>query len=109
MYSFAELIKKIRKESGLTQAELAKILSISKILIVKIETGKKDASKKFIIKLAEKLDVHPSSITPFLFPHNPKEENLSRIEGKLIYMGEKMQDYLIKKRAKNLQKYVNKK
>lgn len=109
MYSFAELIKKIRKESALTQAELAKILSVSKILIVKIETGEKDVSKKFIIKLAEKLDVHPSSITPFLFPHNSKKENLSMIEERLISMGEKMQDYLIKKRAKNLQKYVNKK
>ncbi len=106
MYTFPELIKKIRTEAGLTQDEFAKALEVSSILITKIETGQKDVSKNLLLKLAEILDVSPRSITPFLFPESENSENsLSAIEKGLIGLGEKMQEYLIKDRAKTLKHY----
>lgn len=107
MYSFPELIKQIRKESGVTQKDLAKILSVSPILISMIEVGQKKVSKNFIVKLANKLEVSPISITPFLFMED-KIKTVSGIEKELIILGEKLQDFLIKKKAKNLAKYVSK-
>ena len=103
MFTFPELLKEIRRESNLTQEEMAKILEVSTVLIAMIETGQKEVSKAFIIKLAEKLGVHPSSITPFIFA-NEKTNKLSGIERNLIIFGEKMQADLIKKKAKKLKK-----
>ncbi len=103
MYQFSELIKKIREEANLTQSEFAKILGVSVVLIAMIETGKKDVSKRFILNLAEKMNVHPSSITPFLFTSTPEEtKKLSGLEKQLMLLGEKMQTLLIKDRAKKL-------
>ncbi len=90
MYAFPELLKRIRDESDLTQEELASALGVSTVLIAMIETGQKEASKAFIVKLAEKLGVHPGSITPFLFA-NEKAEKLSGIERTLVSLGEKLQ------------------
>ncbi|PIZ96555.1 MAG: hypothetical protein COX80_01050 [Candidatus Magasanikbacteria bacterium CG_4_10_14_0_2_um_filter_33_14] len=107
MYSFYQLIKKIREESGLTQEEFAKSLGVSKVLISMVETGQKKVSKSFIIKLAKLLNVHPASITPFLHIYSSKELNkISPIEKKLVLWGEEMQKILIKKRAKKIKKYV---
>jgi transcriptional regulator with XRE-family HTH domain len=107
MYTFPELIKEIRVEADLTQAEFAKAIGVSAVLIAMIETGKKEVSKNFLLKLAEKMNVHPASITPFLFIN---EENPigtgSKVERLLIDWGEKMQIHLIKDRAKMLKKYA---
>jgi transcriptional regulator with XRE-family HTH domain len=103
MLTFQELIKKIRESSGLTQKQFAERLSVSPILIAMIESGQKEVSKNFIIRLSNSLGIHPSSITPFLFMEkdlNTKE--LSFIEKSLIDFGEKMQEYLITKKAKKL-------
>lgn len=106
MYTFPELIKKIRTEAGLTQDEFAKALEVSSILITKIETGQKDVSKSLLLKIARVLDVSPRSITPFLFSENEDVTNkLSGIEKGLISLGEKMQEYLIKDRAQTLKRY----
>ena len=106
MYTFPELIKKIRTEAGLTQDEFAKALKVSSILITKIETGQKDVSKSLLLKIAEVLDVSPRSITPFLFSgEGDSKGNHSAIEKGLISLGEKMQEYLIKDRAKMLKRY----
>ncbi len=108
MYSFPELIKKIRDEADLTQAEFAKALGVSAVLIAMVETGQKEVSKSLLIKIAEALNVHPSSITPFLFRDKEKlSNNPPTIEKKLIEWGEKMQTHLIKERAKLLKKYAN--
>jgi transcriptional regulator with XRE-family HTH domain len=107
MHSFPELIKKIRKEANLTQAEFAKILGISTILITMIETGQKEVSKKTLIKIAQRLEVNPSSITPFLFNTKKNKNNLSIIEQNFLKWGEKLQTYLINDRAKLLKKYAN--
>ena len=109
MYTFPELIKNIRNEAGLTQPEFAEALEISSALVAMVETGQKEVSKKFVNKLAEKMDVHPASITPFLFvDKNMDGKNLSSIEKSLISLGEKMQTLLIKKRSNLLRKNVHK-
>ena len=108
MYSFPDLIKKIIDEAGLTQAEFAKALGVSATLIAMVETGQKEVSKNLLIKIAELLNVHPSSITPFLFINREKfSKNPSSIEKKFVEWGEKMQTHLIKDRAKLLKKYAN--
>jgi len=107
MFSFPELIKKIRESSGLTQENLAKALSVSTILVSMIESGQKEVSKRFIINLADKLEVHPNSITPFLFGNKEiGQKNMTSIEKEMIKFGEKLQLLLINKKAKNLRKYV---
>lgn len=105
MLTFQDLIKKIRESSELTQKEFAQKLSVSPILIAMIESGQKEVSKNFIIKLSKSLGVHPSSITPFLFMEKDLDtKDLSLIEKSLITFGEQMQIYLINKRAKKLLK-----
>ena len=108
MLKFPDLIKKIRKSGGLTQKEFAEAINVSTVLVAMIESGNKEVSKKFILKLANGLSVHPSSITPFLFSdQNLKEDKISFLEKSLIDFGEKMQIYLIKESAKKLRKNEN--
>ena len=107
MYKFSDLLKKIRTEAGLTQENLAHVLGVSTILIAMIETEQKQVSKKFIEILANKLDVHPSSITPFIFiEDNLDHDKLSKTEKTFISFGEKLQNFLVKTRAKRLRAYV---
>ena len=106
MYTFPELIKKIRNEAGLTQADFAKAVDVSPILIAMIESGQKDVSKKLLLKIAERLDVHPASITPFLYGSEPANNNIPTVERKFLDWGTKLQEHLIKNKAKNLKKYV---
>lgn len=101
MKTFPDLIKEIRKELGMTQKQLATRLDVSYILISMVETGQKKVSKKLVIKLAKLLDVHPMSLSPFLFAEI-KQENLSPLEKSLMEIGEKLQEFLIKKRAKEI-------
>jgi transcriptional regulator with XRE-family HTH domain len=105
MYNFQDLLKQIRKEGNLTQEELARALDVSTILISMIETGQKEVSKNFVEKLAERLDVRPSSIAPFVFVDDDVA-NLPALEKKLISLGEQLQTYLIKTKSKRLKKYV---
>lgn len=102
MHTFPELIKKIRKEAGLSQPDFALKLEVSPALIAMIETGQKEVSKNFIVKLAKVLDVHPTSITPFLFYDGTDLNQLSGIEKKIIEQGAKLQTLLIEKRSKLL-------
>lgn len=107
MYTFPELLKKIRESADLTQEELATVLDVSTVLIAMVETNQKDVSKKLIEKLANKLDVYPSSITPFIFSGQVDLKKISSVEKKLIELGEHLQDFLITKKAKNLRQYVS--
>lgn len=103
MYSFPELIKKIREEAGLTQTDFAKKLKVSPILISMVETGQKPVSKKLIEKIAKKLEIHPMSITPFLLMNEEfSGAKIGKIEQKIIEQVEKMQELLIKKKSKLL-------
>ena len=105
MDTFPKLLKKIRNEAGLTQEDLARVLEVSTALIAMVETGQKEVSKNFVVRLANSLKVNPNSIMPFIFDVNDSR-NLSGIERQLIKLGEKLQIDLIKNRAKNLKKYV---
>ena len=107
MYSFPILIKKIREEAGLTQVQFAKAVKVSPVLIAMVESGQKEVSKKLILKLAKLLDVHPSSISPFIFINEKYDDkNFSHMERSFINWGEKIQKVLIKNRAKLLMKYA---
>lgn len=109
MYTFPELIKKIRDEAGLTQAEFATAIGVSAVLIAMVETGQKEVSKKLLIKLAKKMNVNPTSITPFIFVGNKNPvETTSGVEQTFLQWGEKMQTLLIKHKAPLLKKYASK-
>ena len=107
MYTFPELIKNIRNEADLTQAEFAKAVDVSPVLIAMVETGQKEVSKKLLLKIAESLDVHPASITPFLYGHEARDgQHLSTVERQFLTWGTKLQNHLIKTKSKNLKKYA---
>lgn len=107
MQTFPELLKNIREEGDLTQEDLAHALGVSTILISMIETGQKDASKKLIVKLADRLGVHPSSIVPFIFVGKDGHmKKVTGIEKTFISLGEKLQNHLIKIKSKALKKYA---
>lgn len=107
MYSFPKLIKMIRSEAGLTQAEFAAELKVSPVLIAMVESGQKPVSKNLVLKLAGCLKVHPSSITPFLYEDNVVEAELSKIEKQFLAVGAKLQQHLIKTKSKQLRKHAN--
>ncbi|MEK7462687.1 MAG: helix-turn-helix transcriptional regulator [Patescibacteria group bacterium] len=102
MKKISEIVRNVRDESGLSQNDFARKIGVSSIYISKIETDQKEVSKKFLIKLAEFIDVHPSALAPFLFLNNDIDEyKLSEIERKLINLGENLQLSLIKKKLNN--------
>ena len=70
-----------------------------------VETGQKEVSKNLIERLAKKLDVSSNSITPFIFIGNDINlKKLSGVEKKLLQVGGHLQNFLIKKKAKNLKR-----
>ena len=107
MYTFSELLKQIRKESGLSQKDLAMVLGVSTVLITMVETKQKEVSKSFIKKLADKLDVSPTSVTPFIFSGEKSNKKLNALEKKLVRIGENLQIHLINRKARNLKKYFD--
>lgn len=108
MYTLPQLVKKIRNEAGLTQAEFAEEIGVSTVLIAMVESGQKEASKNLIRKIAERLDVHPSSITPFLFAEETdKRTGLSPTEKQLLRLGTKLQEHLIKNKTQSLKRGSN--
>lgn len=103
MYNFMELLKAIRAETGLTQSAFAEKLGVSTVLIAMLETGQKEPTKKFVNNLAEKMDVLPQSIIPFVYNVNKyNEKDMSKLEKQLIKLGMKFQSELVKKKAKNI-------
>lgn len=103
LYTFPKLIKSIRQEAGLTQAEFADKMGVSSILVAMIESGQRGVSRKFIEKLAELLKVSPASITPFLYLEDTVNSgNIGGVEKQLLSAGTKLQTILIQKKAKNL-------
>lgn len=72
-----------------------------------IETGQKNASRGFIKKLANRLDVHPTSITPFAYVDEDfSSKKLSPVEKSLLEVGTSLQSYLVNSKAKKLRQYV---
>lgn len=90
----------VRSEFGLSQSQLAKELGVSTIYISKIETGQKKASKQFLSRLAEYVDVHPATLAPFLFLNDDVQSSqVGVLEQMLLRLGDELQKQLIKKRA----------
>ena len=54
----AEQIKKIRKEKGLSQQELADKLSMNRVQYNRIETGKSDPTMNILQRIATVLDIN---------------------------------------------------
>lgn len=62
MSSIGDKIRDLRKNRGLTQEQLAKLLGVSKQMIGKWETGKSNPKIQSINKLAQALDVYASAL-----------------------------------------------
>ena len=56
--TFGEKIQKLRKEAGLRQEDLARMLGVSRQTIIAIENNKYDPTLALAIKLAQLLDPH---------------------------------------------------
>lgn len=68
---FGQVIKKLRREAGLTQEALAEIAEINRTYIGDIERGARNIALSNILKLAHALKVKPSKIF-YLMETNPK-------------------------------------
>lgn len=106
MKKFSTFLKELRSSAQISQEELAKIMELSTILITLLETDKKEPSKKFINKLAEKLDIKPASLLPLISDEDINIESLTGIEKKFISIVDDLQIYLIQKRAHKLKVYA---
>lgn len=106
MKDFGDFLKEVRVAGDLNQAELARILDVSTVLITMVETGQKSPSKKLVHKLAEKLEVRPAAIMPLLDSgeYMGKASKLQDLAMKAI---EQLQLELIHKRSPKLRKYVD--
>lgn len=91
----------------MTQEEFAATLNVSALLISLIENGKKEPSKKFIIELANKMDVHPMSLFPFAAYNDEEGAIYSSLEKSIISLGERLQVSLIQRKAKRLKNHID--
>ena len=109
MYKFKDLLKQIRDGAGLTQEELGAAIGVSTILISMVETGQKEPSKALVVKLADKLDVRPSSLMPFVLPESDiRHSKISGVEKAFVALGERLQTHLIDVKSKKLKQYAKK-
>ncbi len=84
--TLAERLKQLRKEKGLTQEQLGKVIGVQKQAIWKYENGNVTNMKSSTIKtLAEYFNVSPSYLMGYTNVRNPEtQENLSEFELKAI-------------------------
>ncbi len=76
-------IKRIRKEKGLTQEQLAEKAALSSKYLSRVELGKENPTIDVFIKLSQALGVFPTEI--FTFEHEEQNpEKLKSLIGKLI-------------------------
>ena len=66
---FIEEIKRIRKNSGLTQAELASLLNIHQTHLSKIESGEREPTKDIIKRIGLELGVDFKEFMDEYFPN----------------------------------------
>ena len=69
-------IRELRKERGLTQVELAKMLGVTQNAIYKLETGESDLNTKWMEKLSSAFNEKPEELLPIEWQPQPisKEE-----------------------------------
>lgn len=68
----ARLVKYYRKESGLSQKELAKIAGLGKTVIFDVEKGKATVQLDTLLKVLEVLNIQIKFETPFPEPRQSK-------------------------------------
>lgn len=76
MKTFEDMVRLGRKEKGLTQVELAKITGLTQATISDIESGRRKAQDKTIIKLLGALDMEDETIAII----NPDNSSLRQVE-----------------------------
>ena len=73
--TLGELIRKRRKELGLTQTELANLVGVTASIISRLENGENKGTNIINIKkLAEALCMSPNELA-FTIEQKPKEDN----------------------------------
>ncbi len=84
--SFAQKLKRVREEQGLTQSNLASLANVSTGLIGQLETGKVQPSLSTIEKLAGALSISPCY---FILNNAGPEEMLNQMSPDLIELLQK--------------------
>ena len=85
---FGKRLKEIRKENGLSQAELAEKLNVDEKYISRLETGSSTPSFSMLNKLSSALNTDVESLFKFKHYKNP-EELIEIINSKLKNTSEK--------------------
>ncbi len=67
-------LKQLRKNSGLTQVELSKLLGVSRQTIISIESGKYDPSLPLAFKIGTVLNMPLEQIFLYHSPHTLNKE-----------------------------------
>lgn len=62
--TFGALVLKARKDAGMTQAELAPLVGVTRAHIANIETDRTDVPLTTLMKLAQALSVKPKDLVP---------------------------------------------
>jgi transcriptional regulator with XRE-family HTH domain len=106
MKKFSSFLKELRSAAQISQEEFAQIMEFSTLLITLLETDKKEPSKKFITRLAEKLEITPNSLLPLISDKDIDVDLLTGLEKRLISIVDELQIFLIQKRAHKLKQYA---
>ena len=60
--AFGQVIRELRLERGLSQEKLSELCNLDRSYLSEIERGEKTASIRTIVKLADGLNITPSSL-----------------------------------------------
>jgi transcriptional regulator with XRE-family HTH domain len=67
LLKFGKKLQKVRKSKGVTQEELASMLSMHRTYIGLIERGERNPTIRTLYKIAKALKVNGSDLLPFWF------------------------------------------
>lgn len=76
----AENIKRIRKERGLTQEELGKMVGLSGVAIMRYEKGQREPKSETLEKIALALGIKVFGLMRFDLSEVPTKELLAELE-----------------------------
>lgn len=68
----AKMVRYFRKQSGLSQQQLAQLAGVGKTVVFDIEKGKKTVRLNTLLKILEVLNIKPKFETPFDAPKENK-------------------------------------
>ena len=66
----AKMVRYYRKQSGLSQQELARLAGVGKTVVYDIEKGKETVKVKTLLQVLDVLNIKLSLTTPFEHPEN---------------------------------------